>query len=71
VLVLGAGNKVEYRPVELGRALQGLRIVRKGLKPGEIVVVNGLLRVRPGTEVTPKRVTMGAGMPGPTTTAGQ
>src|SRR4029450_5430542 len=40
VLVLGADNKVEYRPVQPGRALQGLRIVRKGLKPGEIVVVN-------------------------------
>jgi multidrug efflux pump subunit AcrA (membrane-fusion protein) len=68
VLVLGAGNKVEYRPVQLGRATQGLRIVRKGLKPGEIVVVNGLQRVRPGTQVTPKHVTMGAGLPSPTVT---
>lgn len=71
VLVLGAGNKVEYRPVQLGRALQGLRIVRKGLKTGETVVVNGLQRVRPGTQVTPKQVTMGAGMPQPTTAASQ
>ena len=51
VLVLGADNKVEYRPVELGRGIQGLRIVSKGLKPGEIIVVNGLQRVRPGTQV--------------------
>jgi RND family efflux transporter MFP subunit len=69
VLVLGADNKVEYRPVQPGRALQGLRIVRKGLKPGEIVVVNGLLRVRPGSQVTPKQVTMGAGLPPATTVA--
>ena len=69
VLVLAAGNKVEYRPVQLGRALQGLRIVRKGLKSGEVVVVNGLQRVRPGVEVTPKRVTMGEGMPQPATVA--
>ncbi|MET0660200.1 MAG: efflux RND transporter periplasmic adaptor subunit [Steroidobacteraceae bacterium] len=62
VLVLGAGNKVEYRPVQLGRAFEGLRIVRKGLKRGETIVVNGLQRVRPGTSVTPKQVTMGAGM---------
>jgi multidrug efflux system membrane fusion protein len=67
VLVLGADSKVEYRPVQLGRTLQGLRIVRKGLKPGETIVVNGLLRVRPGSPVTPKRVAMGAGLP-PTTT---
>jgi len=65
VLVLGAGNKVEYRPVQLGRAMQGLRIVNKGLNPGDIVVVNGLQRVRPGTPVTPKQVTMGAGLPQP------
>jgi multidrug efflux system membrane fusion protein len=67
VLVLGPENKVEYRPVQLGRALQGLRIVNKGLQPGDIVVVNGLQRVRPGTPVTPKQVTMGAGLPQPPT----
>jgi RND family efflux transporter MFP subunit len=59
VLVLGADNKVEYRPVQLGRGIRGLRIVDKGLKPGETIVVNGLQRVRPGTQVTPKRTTMG------------
>jgi RND family efflux transporter MFP subunit len=67
VLVLGAENKVEYRPVQLGRALQGLRIVNKGLQPGDIVVVNGLQRVRPGTQVAPKQVAMGAGLPQPPT----
>jgi RND family efflux transporter MFP subunit len=71
VLVLGAGNKLEYRPVELGRALQGLRIVRKGLKAGDVIIVNGLQRVKPGIEVTPKRVVMGAGLPQPMTTASQ
>jgi RND family efflux transporter MFP subunit len=70
VLVVGADNKVEYRPVQLGRSLQGLRIVRQGLKSGETIVVNGLQRVRPGVQVTPKRVTMGEGLPQPTATAG-
>jgi RND family efflux transporter MFP subunit len=59
VLVLGAGNKVEYRPVQLGRGLKGLRIVNKGLSPGDTIVVNGLQRVRPGMQVSPKRTTMG------------
>lgn len=68
VLVLAAENKVEYRAVQLGRALQGLRIVSKGLKPGDIIVVNGLQRVRPGTQVAPKQVTMGAGLPQATLT---
>jgi RND family efflux transporter MFP subunit len=70
VLVLGAGNKVEYRAVQLGRALQGLRIVSKGLGPGDVIVINGLQRVRPGAPVTPKKVTMGAGLPQPLTADG-
>ena len=60
VLVLGVDNKVEYRPVELGRVVDGLRIVRKGLKPGDTVVVSGLQRVRPGAPVKANTVTMGA-----------
>jgi RND family efflux transporter MFP subunit len=59
VLAVGADNKVEYRPVQLGRSIRGLRIVNKGLKAGDVIVVNGLQRVRPGMPVTPKRTTMG------------
>lgn len=51
VLVLGAGNTLAYRPITLGRVVDGLRIVETGLKPGERVVVNGLMRVRPGMKV--------------------
>jgi RND family efflux transporter MFP subunit len=59
VLVVGAGNKVEYRPVQLGPVIDGLRVVRSGLNAGEAIVVNGLQRVRPGAEVAPQRVAMG------------
>jgi multidrug efflux system membrane fusion protein len=58
--VLGAENKVEYRKVKLGRIIEGLRVVREGLKPGDVVVVNGVQRVHPGVTVTPQRVVMGA-----------
>ena len=59
VLVLAKGDSVAYRPVELGRLSDdGLRIVRSGLEPGEKVVVNGLMRVRPGMKVTPTVVAM-------------
>jgi RND family efflux transporter MFP subunit len=54
VLALSATNTVEYRPVKLGPGVNGKRIVRAGLKPGEQVVVNGLQRVRPGMPVTPE-----------------
>jgi RND family efflux transporter MFP subunit len=59
VLVVGAGNKVEYRPVQLGPVIDGLRVVRSGLGAGETIIVNGLQRVRPGAEVAPQRVAMG------------
>jgi RND family efflux transporter MFP subunit len=60
VLLLGAENKVEYRKVKLGRVIDGLRVVREGLKAGDVIVVNGAQRVHPGVTVTPQRVAMGA-----------
>lgn len=59
VLLLGSDNKVEYRPVELGPLVDGLRVVRSGLKPGDTIVVNGLMRVRPGMQVSPQLIAMG------------
>jgi RND family efflux transporter MFP subunit len=58
VLVLKPDSSVEYRPVTTGRLVDGLRVVSSGLKPGEDVVINGLLRVRPGMKVLAKRSTM-------------
>lgn len=58
VMVLGPDNKVNYRPVTLGPMADGLRVVREGLKAGEVIVVNGLQRVRPGAVVTPQKVPM-------------
>ena len=58
VLLLGADNKIEYRRVKLGRVIDGLRIVREGLKPGDVIVVNGAQRVHPGIVVNPQKVTM-------------
>ena len=60
VLVVGAGDKTEYRTVTLGASVEGLRTVLSGLKPGERIVVNGLQRVRPGDVVQPQTVPMNA-----------
>jgi len=59
VLVVGGDKKIESRTVALGPVVDGLRVVRKGLSPGEIVVVNGLQRVRPGMQAEARVVTMG------------
>lgn len=61
VYVIGADNKAEYRVVQLGPLVDGLRVARAGLKPGERIVVNGLQRVRPGSPVTPEVVAMAGG----------
>jgi multidrug efflux system membrane fusion protein len=58
VYVLTKENKAEYRAVDMGPMNDGLRVFRKGLREGDVVVVSGLQRVRPGSTVTPKRTTM-------------
>jgi RND family efflux transporter MFP subunit len=63
VFLVGADNKVEYRKVKLGRVIDGLRIVREGLKPGDVIVVNGAQRVHPGLTVAPQRVAMSGDLP--------
>jgi multidrug efflux pump subunit AcrA (membrane-fusion protein) len=65
VLVVGADNKVQYRPVKLGPIIDGLRVVTDGLTAGETIVVSGLQRVRPGAAVAPERVAMGERHRGP------
>jgi RND family efflux transporter MFP subunit len=63
VFLLGADNKIEYRKVKLGRVIDGLRVVKEGLKAGDTIVVNGAQRVHPGVTVTPQRVAMGGEAP--------
>jgi len=58
VYVVGKDGKAEYRPVVLGPSVDGLRIVRSGVKPGETIVVNGLQRVQPGAPISPQIVPM-------------
>ncbi len=63
VLVVDADRRVHYREVTLGPTIDGLRVVRDGVRPGETIVVNGVQRARPGTQVAPTEVKMGARTP--------
>ena len=67
VLVVGPGGSAQYRAVKLGSLVDGLRVVREGLKAGEVIVVNGLQRVRPGMQVKPNKVPMEAPRNAPVT----
>jgi len=59
VLVVNDQNTVEKRFVKPGPLQDdGLRVISDGLKSGELVVVNGLQRARPGKPVTPQRAEM-------------
>jgi RND family efflux transporter MFP subunit len=55
VLTVTPTNTVAYRPVKLGPAVNGRRIVREGLQAGEKIVLNVVAaRVRPGMPVQPQ-----------------
>lgn len=54
LMTVGADNKVVPKVVELGQLNGGLRVIKSGLKPDDNVIVNGLLRAKPGSEVKPQ-----------------
>ena len=54
VAVIGEENTVAIRKVTLGPRIGSLWLIEDGLKPGEMVIVEGLLKVRDGMVVTPK-----------------
>ncbi len=59
LLTVTAENEVVYTPVKTGQVIDGALVIEKGLKPDDRVIVNGLLRARPGAKVTPKEPVIG------------
>jgi len=56
-----ADGTVVSKPVELGSVTdEGLRIIRSGVTPDDEIIINGLLRARPGQKVTPEQGTVAA-----------
>ncbi|RCK27870.1 hemolysin D [Thalassospira profundimaris] len=54
VYVVEPDNTVAYRQVTLGAEINGMRIVTSGLNEGDLVIVNGIMKVRPGMPVAPE-----------------
>ena len=52
VYVVGADGTVSTKPVRPGPRLYGYRVIREGLDGTETIIVNGLIRARPGAKVT-------------------
>jgi len=57
VFAVGNDNVANPKYVTLGPVVDGLRVITAGLSPDDTVIVNGLMRVRPGTKVTPQTAT--------------
>ncbi len=59
VLVVDQNNQAQYRVVQPGPIVDGLRVIAAGLQAGEKIVIKGL--VRPGMSITPQLVPMQSG----------
>lgn len=53
VMVVSAGGDVEPRTIKLGPSVKGGVLVEEGIKPGEQIIVEGLMKARPGAKVQP------------------
>jgi membrane fusion protein, multidrug efflux system len=56
VYVVGTDGTVSTKAVRLGTRVYGYRIIHEGLDGTETIIVNGLMRARPGTKVTPQLI---------------
>ncbi|WP_374241098.1 efflux RND transporter periplasmic adaptor subunit [Zoogloea sp.] len=64
VMTVGADNKVEPRPVKTGQWSGADWVVLGGLKAGDKVIIDNLMKARPGTTVAPHAPGAGPGAPG-------
>jgi len=54
VLVVDGENIARAKYVTLGQLVGNLRVIKDGIAPDDRVIVNGLMRARPGTKVAPQ-----------------
>lgn len=66
VMVADAENKVAPRPIETAEWRDKDWVVLKGLQPGDKVIVDNLMKLRPGAPVQPHGPNAGPGAPGAT-----
>ncbi len=56
--MVGRDGTVAQREVETGPEVEGLRAIRSGLAPTDLVVLDGLAQLQPGGKVNPTRITI-------------
>jgi membrane fusion protein, multidrug efflux system len=58
VYVLDSKNIARLRHITMGQIADGLRVVKSGLQPDDLVIINGIIKVRPDSPVQPHQGTM-------------
>ena len=69
LMVVDGENVARQRYVTLGQSIGELRVIKEGLKEDENVIIDGLMRVRPGVKVAPQEKKAPATAGGPTSKA--
>jgi len=67
LLVVNSGDVVERRGIKSGFQVGTMMVVNEGLKPDDLVIVEGLMQAIPGARVSPRQTTL---KPPSTTRAG-
>jgi len=71
VYVVDADKKAQQRRIQLGQSTADTAVVASGLTDGELVIADGIQRVRPGAVVNPAPVGASPGGPPPAGPAGK
>ena len=58
VVLVQKDDTTQFRPVKLGSLSEGMQVIASGVEAGETVIVDGLLKVRPGQKVDPKPISV-------------
>jgi RND family efflux transporter MFP subunit len=54
VYVVDSKNIARLRHIKTGQLAEGLRVVKSGLQPEDVVIMNGIIKVRPDSPVRPQ-----------------
>jgi hypothetical protein len=54
VYVVDSKNIARLRHIKTGQLAEGLRVVKSGLQPDDVVIINGIIKVRPDSPVKPQ-----------------
>ncbi|HEX7194616.1 MAG TPA: efflux RND transporter periplasmic adaptor subunit [Chthoniobacterales bacterium] len=58
VYVVDPKNIARLRHITTGQLADGLRVVKSGLQPDDVVIINGIIKVRPDSSVRPQQGAM-------------